>query len=102
MSSSPPYIIAVAAGDGIGPEVCAQAVRVLEAAGATCSGARFAFTTALVGGAAWAACGEHLPASTIATCAESDAILFGSVGGPVDAQDQPQWKNAERNAILGM
>jgi 3-isopropylmalate dehydrogenase len=100
--SAAPYIIAVAAGDGIGPEVCAQAVRVLEAAGAACSGATFTFPPALVGGAAWLAHGEHLPEPSIATCAAADAILFGSVGGPVDAQELPQWKNAERTAILGM
>ena len=96
-----PYEIAVASGDGIGPEVCDQAVRVLEAVGAA-FGHRFAFSEALVGGAAWDKTGEHLPAATLAACARADAILFGSVGGPVHLQHEPRWANAERNAILGM
>jgi len=96
-----PYIIALCSGDGIGPEVCAQAVRVLHAVGAK-FGHAFSFEEALVGGAAWEATGEHFPAATVATCARADAILFGSVGGPVDAQHLPKWANAERTAILGM
>ena len=96
-----PYVIALASGDGIGPEVCAQAVRVLHAVGAA-FGHAFTFRDALVGGAAHDACGEHLPAATVAVCADADAILFGSVGGPVDAQHLPKWKDAERAAILGL
>ena len=89
------------AGDGIGPEVCAQATRVLSAVGEL-YGHVFQFTHAPVGGAAWAVCGEHLPASTLQVAAGSDAILFGSVGGPVKDQALPQWKDAERIAILGL
>ena len=96
-----PYVIAVASGDGIGPEVCAVATRVMEAAGAK-FGHTFSFVEALVGGAAWEVHGAHLPEQTVATCATADAILFGSVGGPVDAQHLPKWKDAERAAILGM
>ena len=99
--SVPPYVIAVASGDGIGPEVCAVAQRVLEAVGAKL-GHRFSFVEAHVGGAAWDVHGAHLPAVTVDTCASADAILFGSVGGPVDAQHLPKWKDAERAAILGM
>ena len=101
MSVASPYVIALASGDGIGPEVCAQAVRVLHAVGEK-FGHVFTFEDAPVGGAAWDKCGEHLPASTVSTCERSDAILFGSVGGPVDAQHLPKWKDAERTAILGM
>lgn len=100
-AAAPPFEIAVASGDGIGPEVCAQAVRCLEAVGAA-FGHRFVFTEALVGGAAFDAAGEHLPAATLAACARADAILFGSVGGPVHLQHEKKWANAERNAILGM
>lgn len=96
-----PYRIAVASGDGIGPEVVAQAVRVLQAVGAK-FGHSFEFVEALVGGAAYDVHGAHLPQCTLDTCASADAILFGSVGGPVDAQHLPKWKDAERNAILGM
>lgn len=96
-----PYRIAVASGDGIGPEVCEQAIKVLQSVGQK-YGHAFEFTEALVGGAAWEKYGKHLPQETLDTCASSDAILFGSVGGPVDAQSLPKWANAERNAILGM
>jgi 3-isopropylmalate dehydrogenase len=99
--SAPPFRIAVASGDGIGPEVVAQAIRLLEAVGKL-HGHAFEFVEALVGGAAWEKHGNHLPAETLEACAGADAILFGSVGGPVDAQHLPKWKDAERNAILGM
>ncbi len=69
--------IAVLAGDGIGPEVTAQAVRVLQA----CS-ADFEFEYALVGGAAYDDGGHPLPESTLDLCRSSDAVLFGAVGGP--------------------
>jgi 3-isopropylmalate dehydrogenase len=96
-----PYVIAVCSGDGIGPEVVAEAIRVLEAVGGK-FGHSFSFVEALVGGAAYEAQGAHLPEATVQVCEGSDAILFGSVGGPVDAQHLPKWKDAERNAILGM
>lgn len=96
-----PYVIAVASGDGIGPEVVAESIRVLETIGSL-FGHAFTFVEAPVGGAAYDLHGAHLPESTVATCASSDAILFGSVGGPVDAQHLPKWKDAERNAILGL
>lgn len=99
--------IAVLAGDGIGPEVMAEALKVLGKV-ADLYGHQFNFTEASVGGAAWAACeaaGEtptHLPAATVETCAKSDAILFGSIGGPVDKQHEPRWKDCEKNALLGL
>ncbi len=75
------YKVAVLAGDGIGPEVMAQACKVLQVVAD-----KFQFslslTDALVGGAALDATGVPLPADTLALCQESDAILFGSVGGP--------------------
>ena len=83
------------------PQVCAEAVRVLRAVG-TAYGHAFEFTEAPVGGAAWDAAGAHLPASTLDVARAADAILFGSVGGPVGAQAEPKWKDAERNAILGL
>jgi 3-isopropylmalate dehydrogenase len=69
--------IAVLAGDGIGPEVTAAAVRVLQAAVPSCR-----FGEAPVGAAAIASHGTPLPDETVALARESDAILFGAVGGP--------------------
>jgi 3-isopropylmalate dehydrogenase len=75
------YNIAVLGGDGIGPEVTAQAARVLEAVGAA-YGHRFTFREGLIGGIAIDTHGVALPEETLALCRESDAVLFGAVGGP--------------------
>ena len=74
-------LVAVTAGDGIGTEVTAEAVRVLERIGARC-GHSFRFESALLGGAAIDATGEPLPESTLALCRRADAVLLGAVGGP--------------------
>lgn len=68
-------------GDGIGPDVVGQAVRVLEQVGQR-FGHTFAFRTALAGGAAIDAAGTPLPDETMAACREADAVLLGAVGGP--------------------
>ncbi|MBI2408340.1 MAG: 3-isopropylmalate dehydrogenase [Gemmatimonadetes bacterium] len=73
--------IAVLAGDGVGPEVSTEAVRVLRTV-AECHGHDFTFLDALVGGAAIDATGDPLPASTRRTVEASDAVLLGAVGGP--------------------
>ena len=65
-------LIAVLAGDGIGPEVTAEARRVLEALGLDLS-----FEEAAVGGAAYRAHGHPLPPETVALAERSDAVLFG-------------------------
>ncbi len=75
------FKIAVLPGDGIGQEVTAQARAVLEAAGGR-FGVAFEFEEAICGGTAVDATGEPLPADTIQLCRESDAALFGAVGGP--------------------
>ena len=75
------YVIAVLPGDGIGPEVTAEAVRVLEAVGRR-FGHTFGFHEALIGGAAIEATGSPLPTETLDRCRRSDAILLGAVGGP--------------------
>jgi 3-isopropylmalate dehydrogenase len=67
--------IAVLAGDGIGPEIVAQATKVLRALGE-----RFELEQALVGGAAYEAHGHPLPDSTLALAKAADAVLFGAVG----------------------
>lgn len=73
--------IAVLAGDGIGAEVTAEAVRALEAV-ANRFGHRFTFESALLGGAAIDATGEPLPPATLELAARTDAVLLGAVGGP--------------------
>jgi 3-isopropylmalate dehydrogenase len=73
--------VTVLGGDGIGPEVTEQAVRVLEAV-AKRFGHEFEFTPALIGGAAIDATGSALPPRTIDACRSSAAVLLGAVGGP--------------------
>jgi 3-isopropylmalate dehydrogenase len=73
--------IAVLAGDGIGGEVTAEAVRALERV-ASRFGHRFEFESALLGGAAIDATGAPLPPETLALAVRADAILLGAVGGP--------------------
>ena len=67
--------IAILPGDGIGPEIMEQALKVLKALGEP-----FTFETAPVGGAAYEAAGHPLPESTLALAKSADAILFGAVG----------------------
>ena len=100
MSQTSPHChkITVLAGDGIGPEVMEASVLVLDAVTA-----KFSITlekdVQLVGGAAIDAVGCPLPKETVTSCEQSDAILFGSVGGPkwvhLAPDDQP-----ERGALL--
>ena len=93
--------IAVLAGDGIGPEVMAEAIKVLQAV-ADIYQHTFILQEALVGGAAFDEYGSHLPASTLAVCQKADAILFGSVGGPINSGHNPKWQNCEKNSILAL
>jgi len=74
------YKIALVPGDGIGPDVVAEAVRVLDKIGEK-YGHQFQYTTVLAGGAAIDAVGECLPQNTIDVCKSSDAVLLGAVGG---------------------
>jgi len=68
-------------GDGIGPEVVAEARRVLDAVAAR-YGHTFTYKEGLIGGCAIDATGAPLPESTLAGCLSSDAVLLGAVGGP--------------------
>ena len=94
----PTLKFAVLAGDYIGPEVMAEALRVLEHV-ARQEGLALQARPADVGGAGIDNHGKALPDATLRTCEESDAILFGSVGGPkwekLPPKDQP-----ERAALL--
>lgn len=90
--------ITILAGDGIGPEVMDQAVRILDAVEA-----KFGFTVTrtehLVGGAAIDATGHPLPPATVEASENAQAILFGSVGGP-KWETLPPDIQPERGALL--
>src|ERR1017187_9053122 len=75
------YRIAVLAGDGIGPEVTAEAVKVLKAT-EVITGPAFRFQTGLIGGCARDQTASPLPGYTISICNNSHAVLLGAVGGP--------------------
>lgn len=75
------YNIAVIRGDGIGPEVIAEATKVLDAIGAR-FGHTFNYHYVLAGGEAIDETGRCLPPETVATAKASDAVLLGAVGGP--------------------
>ena len=87
--------IAILPGDGIGPEIMAEAVKVLNALDL-----KFESETALVGGAAFEAHGHPLPESTLKLAKEADAVLFGAVGDwKYDTLDRPL---RPEQAILGL
>ncbi|MGO8672434.1 MAG: 3-isopropylmalate dehydrogenase [Capsulimonadaceae bacterium] len=91
--------IAVLAGDGIGPEIIGEGIKVLKAA-AKGHGLTLEFTEALVGGAAYDATGHPLPPETLALVQASDAVYLGAVGGPkYDAIPDPNLR-PERGALL--
>ena len=90
--------IAVLPGDGIGSEIVAQAVKVLKVLAK--DGLELELEEAVVGGAAYDALGDPLPASTLKLAKEADAILFGAVGGP--QYDQLERAKRPEQAILGL
>lgn len=92
------FSVAVLSGDGIGPEVMAEARRVLDVAQKR-FGFALKFTEARVGGIAIDVDGHALPEETLRVCRESDAILFGSVGGP-KWESLPPNQQPERAALL--
>jgi len=94
--------VAVLPGDGIGPEVMTEALKVLSRTSELYPQCQFSYETGLIGGAAYDVHSKHFPDETREMCARSDAILFGSIGGPVEEQHLEKWKDAERNALLGM
>ncbi|OZA28918.1 MAG: 3-isopropylmalate dehydrogenase [Hydrogenophilales bacterium 17-64-11] len=80
--------LAVLPGDGIGPEIVAQAVKVLDALRA--DGAKIEMETAPIGGAGYDAAGDPLPEATLKLARDADAVLLGAVGGPqYDTLDRP-------------
>ena len=93
------YKIAVIPGDGIGPEVTAEAVKALDAAGKK-FGHEFDYTYLLAGGAAIDQYGRCLPEETVETAKKADAVLLGAVGGP-KWDDLPGDQRPEK-ALLGL
>ncbi len=81
--------IGVIRGDGIGPEIVAEAIKVLDAVAAKYSHS-FEYTEILMGGASIDACGVPLTDEAIAAAKASDAVLMGSIGG--DAKTSPWYK----------
>ncbi len=89
--------IAVVAGDGIGPEVTAEALRVLKAVAARFHH-EFELLEAPFGGIAMDLHGEPLPAATLRTCLDADAVLLGAIGGP--KWSSPQLKVRPEQGLL--
>lgn len=93
------YHIAVLGGDGIGPEVVAEALKVLDAVGAR-SGHRFLPREGVIGGIAIDTTGTALPDATLELCRNSDAVLLGAVGGP--KWDDPEAAVRPEQGLLGL
>jgi 3-isopropylmalate dehydrogenase len=88
--------IAVMAGDGIGVEIVAEALKVLRRLGE--DGLRLELEPAAVGGAGYDAAGDPLPEATLALARQADAILFGAIGGP-KYDTLPRDKRPERGLL---
>src|SRR3954453_24248231 len=91
--------ICVLPGDGIGPEVTREAVRILRFL-AEAQGYDFRFTEREIGGSAIRKSGNPLPAETVETCLKSDAVLLGAVGSP-EFDSLPSDKRPEAG-LLGL
>lgn len=96
-ASSSDWRIALLPGDGVGPEVIAATVRVLQALGKAC-GYSFRFSEHLMGGCAIDAYGTALTDATLADCQAADAVLLGAVGGP--KWDDPTAKVRPEQGLL--
>ncbi len=83
------YKIAVIKGDGIGPEIIDEAIKVLDAVSAG-SEYEFEYNEYLMGGDAYDITGDPLPNETVVGCKDSDAVLFGAIGGE-------KWDNLPRD-----
>src|SRR5688572_32554597 len=97
--SSNVFKVAALAGDGIGPEVMREAIKVLRAVEKKFP-VSFQITEAPVGWAGMDAAGKALPDATLALAKQSDAILFGSVGLPDRDPTIPKEERPERAALL--
>jgi 3-isopropylmalate dehydrogenase len=90
--------IAILAGDGIGPEIMGEAIKVLDVLRS--DGLKIETESALVGGAAYDAFGHPLPEATLNLAKQADAVLFGSVGSP--KHDVLPREHRPEKAILGL
>ena len=99
------YNIALVKGDGIGPEIVDDAVRVLEEIGRQ-YGHTFCFKSYLAGGCAIGACGTPLPQETIDGCLASDSVMLGAVGGPkwdgLSGDIRPEKALLKLRSVLGL
>ena len=99
------FQIAVLPGDGIGPEVTQEAVKVLCAVDAA-GDVSFKFQYGLLGGSALIATATPLPAETLSLCTKSQAILLGAVGGPQwdqrRAEERPEYGLLQLRKRLGL
>ena len=93
------YKITLLKGDGIGPEIVNQAVKVLDKAADKC-GFAVTYDEALLGGCAIDATGVPLPEETVAKCKASDSVLLGAVGGP--KWDNQPGNNRPEAGLLGI
>jgi 3-isopropylmalate dehydrogenase len=93
------FNIAALLGDGVGPEVANEAIRVLESVGKK-FGHSFKFQHGLVGGASIDVHGVALTEETLKLCRDSDAVLLGAVGGP--KWDDPKAKVRPENGLLAL
>ena len=97
-----PHIVLLP-GDGIGPEVTAEAVKCLQILSDACE-LELSFEEHVVGGSAIDACGDPLPPETLAACKSADAVQLGAVGGPAwdDAKRRPEAGLLELRSALGL
>lgn len=99
------YKIAVIPGDGIGPEVVGQTLKVLDKVGEK-FGHKFEYTKVLAGGCAIDAVGECLPKETVDVCRNSDAVLLGAVGGwkwdTLPGNERPEMALLGLRKVLGL
>ncbi len=93
------FNLAVLPGDGVGPEVAGEAIRVLQAAGEK-YGYGLNLHYGLIGGAAIDETGTALPQDTLKMCKKCDAVLLGAVGGP--KWDDPEARVRPEDGILGL
>ena len=94
------YKIALIRGDGIGPEIINEAVRVLDRVGEK-FGHTFTYVDVLLGGCATDAVGKSYPDGTAEICKSCDAVLLGAVGGPKWGSDKPAEQRPE-TALLAI
>jgi 3-isopropylmalate dehydrogenase len=94
------FKLAVLPGDGIGPEITAEAVKVLEAVGSWFSH-DFSFQRGLLGGVAIDETGMALPDDTLKMCRRSDAVLLGAVGDP-KWDNNPQARVRPEDGLLAL